>query len=54
LLLLVAREYGKLIEVEPEGTLTIDRSLDSTRFREHTSYVPPGWPQLVRAMHEFG
>jgi len=54
LLVLVAREYGKSIEIEPEGTLIIDRSLDSTRFREQTSYVPPSWPVLVRAMHEFG
>jgi dTDP-4-dehydrorhamnose reductase len=54
LLLLVAREYGKSIEVVPEGSLVIDRSLDSTRFRANTSYVPPSWPQLVRAMREFG
>jgi dTDP-4-dehydrorhamnose reductase len=54
LLLLVAREYGKAIQVIPDGTLVIDRSLDSTRFREQTSYVPPGWPQLVRFMREFG
>jgi dTDP-4-dehydrorhamnose reductase len=54
LLLLVAREYGKSIEVVPEGKLVIDRSLDSTRFRADTSYAPPSWPQLVRAMHEFG
>lgn len=54
LLLLVAREYGKSIAVVPDGTLVIDRSLDSTRFREHTSYVPPSWPQLVRSMREFG
>ena len=54
LLLLVAHEYGKTIKVIPDGTLVIDRSLDSTRFREHTSYVPPSWPQLVRSMREFG
>jgi dTDP-4-dehydrorhamnose reductase len=54
LLLLVAREYGKSIDIAPESEVIIDRSLDSTRFREHTSYVPPSWPQLVRAMHEFG
>jgi dTDP-4-dehydrorhamnose reductase len=54
LLLLVAREYGKSIDIEPERKPVIDRSLDSTRFREHTSYVPPSWPELVRAMHEFG
>ncbi len=54
LLLLVAREYGKSIDVVPDGRLIIDRSLDSTRFREHTTYAPPSWPQLVRCMREFG
>lgn len=54
LLLLVAREYGKTIEIVPDNTLSIDRSLDSTRFRDVTSYAPPTWPRLVRVMHEFG
>jgi len=54
LLLLLAHEYGKSVDIVPDGKLVIDRSLDSRRFREHTSYVPPSWPQLVRVMHEFG
>src|ERR1700733_2655532 len=54
LLSLVARIYGKTIEVVRDEKLVIDRSLDSTRFRELTGYTPPPWPQLVRAMHEFG
>jgi dTDP-4-dehydrorhamnose reductase len=54
LLSLVARIYGKTIEVVRDEKLVIDRSLDSTRFRELTGYTPPTWPQLVRAMHEFG
>jgi len=31
--------------------LVIDRSLDSTRFRDATSWAPPAWPELVRRMH---
>ena len=54
LLRLVAKTYGKSIEITPDDTLVIDRSLDSTRFREFVGYAPPGWPELVRTMHEFG
>lgn len=54
LLRLVAEVYGKHIEIEPDDKLVIDRSLDSTRFRQATGYVPPSWPDLVRRMHAFG
>lgn len=54
LLRLVAAEYGKDIRIEPDAELVIDRSLDSTRFRTETGYVPPAWPQLVRNMRAFG
>ena len=54
LLSLVAREYSKSIELVPDGGVVIDRSLDSSRFRAQTLYVPPTWPQLVHAMRAFG
>ncbi len=54
LLALVAQVYGKAIEIEPDDQLVIDRSLDSTRFRLATGFQPKPWPELVRAMHEFG
>ena len=54
LLSLVAKEYGKPIEIRPDGQLKIDRSLDSSRFREATGYRPPSWEELVRRMREFG
>lgn len=54
LLELVAREYGRAIDIVPDDHLVIDRSLDSTRFRAATGYVPPSWPELVRKMREFG
>ena len=38
------------IEIEPFPGVCIDRSLDSSRFRAATGYVPPLWPEMVQAM----
>jgi dTDP-4-dehydrorhamnose reductase len=54
LLSLVAQTYGKSIEVIPDDTLLVDRSLDSSRFRALTGYTPKSWPDLVLAMRNFG
>lgn len=54
LLQLVAQAYGKSIEITSDDKFSIDRSLDSSRFRSLTGYVPPPWPELVRAMQQFG
>lgn len=54
LLTLVANQYGKSIDILPDETIAIDRSLDSTRFRAATGFQPAPWPELVRLMHEFG
>lgn len=53
LLKLVADTYKKAIQINPDGELVIDRSLDSSRFRMATGYVSPIWPELVREMREF-
>lgn len=53
LLTLVAKAYGKTIDITPDDKLVIDRSLDSSRFREATGYQPEPWPELVRRMREF-
>ena len=53
LLTLVAQAYAKSTVISPDNELVIDRSLDSTRFREMTGYQPPAWPELVRRMREF-
>ena len=50
LLSLVASVYGKAIEIIPEADFVIDRSLDSTKFRNATGYRPPPWPELVQMM----
>jgi len=54
LLRLIAEAYGKTIEIRPDDKIAINRSLDSSRFRGVTGYVPAAWSDLVRTMHEFG
>jgi len=54
LLTLVAEAYGREIDVVPDLSLEIDRSLDASRFNLATGYQPPAWPELVRVMHNFG
>lgn len=54
LLTLVAKQYGKTIDILPDETIVIDRSLDSTRFRVATGFQPAPWSELVRRMREFG
>jgi dTDP-4-dehydrorhamnose reductase len=51
LLKLIKVQYGKQIELEPEDSFRLDRSLDSSRFRSLTGYNPPKWPELVREMY---
>lgn len=52
LLRLVAQVYGKQIDIVPDRQQRLDRSLDSTRFRTATGYVPPAWPDLLQSMHD--
>lgn len=53
LLHLIARVYGKSIEIVPDEQLAIDRSLNSDRFRAATGYVTPRWPDLIKSMHSY-
>jgi dTDP-4-dehydrorhamnose reductase len=50
LLCLLRDGYGVSIEVEPYPDVQIDRSLDSSRFRAATGFVPPTWAEMVRAL----
>lgn len=52
LLKLVAETYGKEIEIIPDDSVVIDRSLDSSRFNKITGFVPPSWPAMIAKMHE--
>ncbi len=53
LLRLVAQRYEKAIEIAPDDTLVVDRSLNSARFQTASGYSPPSWDDLVAAMHQF-
>ncbi|EUC14721.1 dTDP-4-dehydrorhamnose reductase family protein [Paraburkholderia hospita] len=53
LLTLVRDVYGTDIQIEPDDTLKIDRSLNSDRFRTETGYSPPTWAQMITAMRNF-
>jgi dTDP-4-dehydrorhamnose reductase len=50
LLMLIQQVYGVDVEIVPHDEVRIDRSLDSTRFRRLTGYVPPSWPQMIEEM----
>ncbi len=54
LLTLVAQIYDKAIDISADDQLVIDRSLDSTRFRQATGFAPKPWPELLRSMRAFG
>jgi len=53
LLALIAKVYGKQIDIEPDDTLIIDRSLNSERFRKATGYEAPDWENLIKTMHAY-
>jgi len=54
LLQLVKQAWGRDTLIHPDAQLVIDRSLDSSRFREATGYAPAAWPELIAQMHAFG
>ena len=54
LLGLIRETYEKRIAIEPDDAVAIDRSLDSSRFRDMTGYRPPSWPDQIREMRRFG
>jgi dTDP-4-dehydrorhamnose reductase len=35
-----------------DDSVRIERSLDSSRFRDATGYCPPNWQSLVQLMHK--
>ena len=53
LLKLVAKAYGKSIEINPAEDLVIDRSLNASRFKQATGYASPEWPAMIQRMYEF-
>lgn len=54
LLNLINAAYQKDIVIEPDDTLSIDRSLNSSKLRKIIDYAPPSWPDLIAEMKQFG
>ncbi len=47
LLHLFRERFKKTIEIVPDDTFVIDRSLDSSKFRETFGYMPPSWRKMA-------
>lgn len=50
LLRLIRDAYRISVEIEPDENFQIDRSLDSSRFREATNFSPASWREMIEAM----
>ncbi|AZO91458.1 NAD(P)-dependent oxidoreductase [Stutzerimonas stutzeri] len=50
LLKMVAKVYEKEIDIIADSQVSIDRSLNSSKFQAATGYVPPSWLELVKSM----
>jgi dTDP-4-dehydrorhamnose reductase len=50
LLRLIAAVWPHPVSIEPTDSPVVDRSLDSSRFRALTGWMPPSWPDLVAQM----
>lgn len=50
LLCLLKKFYQIPIEIEPSADLKIDRSLDSSKFRRETGFLPLDWETMVEKM----
>lgn len=50
LLRLINEKYRAEIEIEADGEFKIDRSLDSTKFRNETGFTPLAWEEMIEIM----
>ncbi|MFA4927720.1 MAG: SDR family oxidoreductase [Patulibacter sp.] len=46
----LAAALAMTIEIDPDESLVIDRSLDSTRLRDATGWSPPSWTAMLDAI----
>ena len=51
LLRIVSEVYGLGMRIARDEGFVCDRRLDSGRFRAHTGWRPPAWPDMIRDMH---
>lgn len=50
LLTKLAGYLGWEVDVTPSDEIVIDRSLDSTRFRERTGWIQPSWEEMLESL----
>ena len=50
LLVMIRDAFGIQTEIEPDETISCDRSLDSTRFRKEFGYAPPSWGSMIEEL----
>lgn len=50
LLQLIAEAYGKVIDIQPDDSVEINRSLDGSLFSKATGFTAPEWPELIEIM----
>lgn len=53
LLCLAAKTYGKSIEIIPDDSVVVDRSLNAERFQLATGYIAPEWSEMTEIMHSY-
>ena len=46
----LANHLGWTVDLSPVDQPVIDRSLDSSRFRDRTGWSPPGWEQMLQQL----
>ena len=49
----IAKIYKKSINLKPDESVVIDRSLDGSKFSSLTGYTTKSWDDLIYAMHQF-
>ena len=52
LLCLINQVYDLNIDIVKNASLTIDRTLNSTRFKSVTGYLAPDWPSMISTMRQ--
>ena len=53
LLKLIAKVYGKHIEITVDNKVVVDRSLNADRFKQATGYAAPKWEAMIKTMHTY-
>lgn len=53
LLKIIADIYKKSIEIIPNDSIRINRTLDGSKFNQLTGFKTSSWPMLIQSMYEF-